>query len=415
MMSAALTAAFLSTSTTFAAIINVPGDFPTIQAAIGAAAAGDEVVVAPGTYVENINMLGKAITVRSTDPGDAGVVLSTIIDGGGATAVTCNSGEDLDTVLAGFVITGNFVIGAGPGMFNDNTSPTVLNCSFIGFHNIAGIGGGMRNEGGSPAVVNSSFIGNTAEVGGTGFGGGMYNLNANPTVLNCSFVGNMVGFDLPNASGFGGGMYNEDSKPIVVNTLFSQNKTLGPSGEGGGMYNLNSNPTLTTCSFVANTAGGNAGTSGAGMYNDGSSPVLTNCSFDTNSGTINGAGMYNTNASDPSLTFCSFIGNAASVGGGMANDGGSPTLNLCSFIVNTAAAGGGMASAAADLPNVMNTGFCGNTGGAINGPYFDGGGNSLDYCWTPQFSNPCPPDITGDGMVNIDDLFEVLNNWGPCP
>ena len=68
-----------------AAIINVPGDFGTIQAAIAdpGTVAGDEVVVAPGTYFETINFLGKAITVRSTDPDDAGVVLNTIINGGG--------------------------------------------------------------------------------------------------------------------------------------------------------------------------------------------------------------------------------------------------------------------------------------------------------------------------------------------
>ena len=55
-----------------------------------AAVTGDEVIVAQGEYFENINLLGKAITVRSTDPNDAEVVLNTIINGGGSgSVVTC--------------------------------------------------------------------------------------------------------------------------------------------------------------------------------------------------------------------------------------------------------------------------------------------------------------------------------------
>jgi hypothetical protein len=50
----------------FASTINVPADQPTIQSAINAASNGDTVVVAPGTYTENINFLGKAITVESS-------------------------------------------------------------------------------------------------------------------------------------------------------------------------------------------------------------------------------------------------------------------------------------------------------------------------------------------------------------
>ena len=58
----------------------VPTDFATIQEAIDAAVDGDCINVEPGTYVENIDFMGKAITVQSTDGEDV-----TIIDGSACT------------------------------------------------------------------------------------------------------------------------------------------------------------------------------------------------------------------------------------------------------------------------------------------------------------------------------------------
>lgn len=58
--------------------IHVPADQPTIQAAINAAANGDTVLVSDGTYKENINFKGKAITVASVNG-----PVTTTIDGGG--------------------------------------------------------------------------------------------------------------------------------------------------------------------------------------------------------------------------------------------------------------------------------------------------------------------------------------------
>src|SRR5262249_62096630 len=78
--------------------IRVPSDQPKIQSAIDIAAIGDTVLVAPGTYVENINFGGKAITVTS----ESGAK-DTIIDGGNANPVVIfTSGQGRDSALNRF-------------------------------------------------------------------------------------------------------------------------------------------------------------------------------------------------------------------------------------------------------------------------------------------------------------------------
>lgn len=82
-------------------IIHVPADQPTIQAAINAASNGDTVLVAPGTYKEQINFLAKAIVVRSQGGNKV-----TTIDGASVAGpvVRFVSGETLKSVLQGFTI-----------------------------------------------------------------------------------------------------------------------------------------------------------------------------------------------------------------------------------------------------------------------------------------------------------------------
>ena len=95
-------AIFLSVpiSSLAASTIHVPDDYSAIQDAIKAAGEGDTIIVRPGTYMENIDFLGKAITLVS----EKGTSV-TVIDGNQAgRVVTCQSGEGADTVLEGFRI-----------------------------------------------------------------------------------------------------------------------------------------------------------------------------------------------------------------------------------------------------------------------------------------------------------------------
>ena len=326
--------------------------FCSIQDAIDAAVNGDEVVVGAGTYFETIDVLGKAITVRSSvGPG------VTTIDGTGLndSVVKCISGEGPGTVLEGFTVTGGtgtvfpFVGVIGGGMFNHNSSPTITNIIFNG--NTAEDGGGMANFGGSPAVTNCTFSGNSVNsFFGVARGGGMFNRFSTPTVTNCTFTGNTANLD-------GGGMFNFASNPVVAACIFIGNSAT--TGSGGGMTNkVNSTPTVIGCSFSVNSANVNGG----GMFNFDSSPTVINSTFSGNTGFI-GGGMTNFVGSSPMVTNCTFSGNSALFhGGGMFNLQSSPTVTNSTFDVNSADfAGGGMINFDASDAEVTNCTFSANT------------------------------------------------------
>ena len=126
--------------------------FCKIQDCIVAAMDGDECVVAPGTYFENINLLGKAVMLRSTN----GPEVTTIDANDSGTVVKCTSDEGADTVLDGFTITHGNAVSGGGGMLNINNSPTVTNCTFS--ENIA-VTGGATHSSSSIAASMQSWIG----------------------------------------------------------------------------------------------------------------------------------------------------------------------------------------------------------------------------------------------------------------
>ena len=266
-------ALLICTSPTFAATINVPADQPTIQAAINMAVAGDTVVVAPGTYQENINFLGKAITVT----GSGGAKVTTIDGGLAASVVTFSTGETSASVLSGFTITNGKASFGGGGIEISSASPTILKNLIKG--NQACDGDGIEVSFGSPIIrgnrivdnIQSGCSGGTGgggiEIGGAasalvvgnliannnagdGIGGGGISLFAagTPTIMNNIFMGNT------NVTTGGAiSMYNL-SDAVVVQNLFIKNS----SPQGGGVYYLvpsgANGPTLVNNTFFDNTA-----------------------------------------------------------------------------------------------------------------------------------------------------------------
>src|SRR5262249_26440216 len=149
--------------------------------AINAAQSGDTVMVGPGTYTENINFKGKAITVKSAQGKS-----QTVIDGGAIDSVaTFNMGETKDSVLRGFTLrngrsgfdTPGF--GDGGGVRIENSSPTITDNVITANTACNGLGISVRS--GSPLIQRNTITANVRQgcSGGTG-GGGIQVVGAGP-------------------------------------------------------------------------------------------------------------------------------------------------------------------------------------------------------------------------------------------
>ncbi|NQV18559.1 MAG: T9SS type A sorting domain-containing protein [Armatimonadetes bacterium] len=210
-----------------AIIINIPGDYPTIQTGIDASTYMDTVLVQPGTYIENINFNGKSITVASLylTTQDSIYIEQTIIDGNQIdTVVKFMNEEDSLAVLCGFTITngnaGNTVYCNGGGINCQwEASPTLKN--LIITNNFAGNGGGVYVDYYSSAqLTNSRIYDNTSLF----LGGGIY-IDSSSLIKNVIVSNNTSG-------GIGGGIYISSPELMLENVSINNNTAL----LGGGIY-----------------------------------------------------------------------------------------------------------------------------------------------------------------------------------
>jgi parallel beta-helix repeat protein len=156
-------------------------EYGSIQLAIDEARNGDEIVVRPGVYQQQINFKGKNLTLRSTKPNNSSVVSETILIAFGD-VVTFSNSEDANCVLAGFTIADS-----DNGIYCSAASPTITNCSIVD-----NVGAGIKLDmGGSPTVTNCIISGN----GSSGiamfiFTAGRNILINSPTIVNCTIADN---------------------------------------------------------------------------------------------------------------------------------------------------------------------------------------------------------------------------------
>jgi len=106
--------------------------FDRVQEAIEVAADGASILVRPGIYRENLDLLGKNIHLLGGDPNDPNRAAYPVLESThSAPAVRFASGEGRDCTLTGFVITRGKAQPAAAILCHE-ASPTIANCLIVG-------------------------------------------------------------------------------------------------------------------------------------------------------------------------------------------------------------------------------------------------------------------------------------------
>jgi len=210
----------------YAETINVPGDQPTIQAGLNSAAYGDTVLVAPGTYFENIiwpDVNGIKLFGSGMD--------STVINGNNtASVIRFDTANIIDTftVVRGFTVTNGFAQPPWP----------------------ESQGGGFCLFYASPILEYLNISGNTAD----DFGGGIYiwgstsnpiirySVIANNTAISHGGVDCAAGapvFDHATVVGNnpGGLFFDTNQYPLVINSIVAYNFDFSIRVQGNSFEN----------------------------------------------------------------------------------------------------------------------------------------------------------------------------------
>ncbi|MGB2764155.1 MAG: LamG-like jellyroll fold domain-containing protein, partial [Candidatus Aminicenantaceae bacterium] len=233
--------------------INVPGDYTTIQGAINAANPGDTVIVAPGTYYENVYMkdgvdlLGSGAEVTTIDAGGKNDVVNACVNNATISGFTLtNSGlSDLGhyncgvyvhgsyspTIRNNVIVSNQFGIGVWYGA-NPDIRNNIIKDNFDGFYVY-----GSDEEPSNPSIINNVIADNER----TGI---LLRVKVSPTILNNIITGHLNGWwwegtHYPNSCGIN---YNgvTGSPTLDYNDIW--NNDANYIGTSAGTHDISADP-----------------------------------------------------------------------------------------------------------------------------------------------------------------------------
>jgi hypothetical protein len=377
--------------------------YPTIQAAVNAAANGQTIELADGTYTGAGNRgvtigAGREITMRSAS-GDPG---SCIIDAEDQDFGLRIELED-DVVIEGLTIRNGRDVNGG-GMQLQSSDATIRNCVFDAntAETINGRGGGLYCSASSPLVVGCLFSGNHSEASG----GALAALGIGPgaRLVDCTFSVN-------SAMSQGGVLYaySSGAAEFVNCTMLGSSAGLGAAIRvccGGEAR-------LIHCTIHGSTGGATVDV-GAGVPAD-STATIDNSIVWGNAGAA-------INLRDEGTATV----NSSNVEGGWAGSGnidadpqfadadkrlgpGSPCIDAADETL--------LPADVADLDGDGNTSepLPLDLDGTPRVQDGDDDGDAAPDMGAYEFPEPpCPEDLNGNGNVDFADILAIIAAWGPC-
>ncbi|OVE78027.1 hypothetical protein BVX99_00850 [bacterium F16] len=370
----------------YGATLKVPKKYPTIQAGIDAAGAGDTVTVAAGTYNEDI-VLKSGVIVQGAGAD------TTTIQGTGSGPVVTAVDVDATATIDGFTITGGGNSFYSGGITCDSSSPTISNTIIS---NNSGYGISCMFDS-TAQIISNKIIDND---------GGIGCILSSPTILNNVIKNNSTEW------GAGGIACGVASSPSITDNVIIDNTSI--HGTGGIACDVGTTPVI-----MGNTIQGNSvilsGVGGISCYRAG--PRIINNEINANLSLGRGGGIAVDVHSWPEISGNRIVGNLAQSGGGIGGWNASPATITNNIIINNESLEGGGIYGAYTSMLITNNVIVGNRASVGGGVYFYYAGsvtnsivwgNGDDLYGYPSITSTysCIEDgDAGEGNISLAPLF----------